>query len=303
MPNLKFRTKTFYLSAAVTVFLLLLALPISGRPPCDPFPAVTASFPARAGQPGQQAEHFTVVSLNMAEETDPETVLGTLGKIDPIGGADVFLLQEVMYSEGAPHTIAVSMARELGYNMVFAPGDEVEPGVMRGNAVMSRFPMSNPKIIPLEAHYLRFKNRCRVALGVTLQTSFGPLRVINLHLDSRINRDQRLRQLRPVLESASSFEGPTIMGGDFNTANVLWIGHVMPLPFLRSQGPAVRKMLQSHGFSTPFENTGRTFSYLPLKLDWIFLKRLQSLDAGVEDIPFSDHRGLWVRVQPEGSVE
>lgn len=300
MPNLKFRTNAFYLSAAVTVFLLLLALPIAGRPPCDPFPAVTASFPARAEQ---QAEHFTVVSLNMAEETDTETVLRSLRKIDPMGGAEVFLLQEVLHSESDPRTIAVSMARELGYSMVFAPGDEVEPGVMRGNAVVSRFPMSNPEIIPMEAHTLRFKNRCRVALGVTLQTSFGPMRVFNLHLDSRINRDQRLRQLRPVLESASSFKGPTIMGGDFNTANVLWIGHVIPLPYLRSQVPAVRKMLQSHGFSTPFENTGRTFSYLPVKLDWIFLKQLQSLDAGVEPIPFSDHRGLWVRVRPEGSVE
>jgi len=300
VPNLKFRTKAFDLSAAVTVFLLLLALPISGRPPCDPFPAVTASFPARAGQ---QAERFTVVSLNMAEETDPETVLGTLGKIDPIGGADVFLLQEVLHSESDPRTIAVSMAQELGYSMAFAPGDEVKSGVRRGLAVISRFPLSNPEIIPLAAHTLRFKNRCRVALGVTLQTSFGPMRVINLHLDSRINRDQRLRQLRPVLESASSFKGPTIVGGDFNTANVLWIGHVIPLPYLRPQGPAVRKMLQSHGFSTPFEKTGRTFSYLPVKLDWIFLKQLQSLDAGVEPVPFSDHRGLWVRVHPEGSVE
>lgn len=300
MPTLRFRTKAFYLAAAAGFFLLWMAFPISGRPPCDPFPAVTASFPAHAEQ---QAEHFTVVSLNMAEETDPETVLGTLGKIDPIGGADVFLLQEVMYSEGAPRTIAVSMAQELGYNMAFAPGDEVEPGVMRGNAVVSRFPMSNPEIIPLAAHARRFKNRCRVALGVTLQTSFGPLRVFSLHLDSRINRDQRLRQLRPVLESASSFEGPTIMGGDFNTANVLWVGHVIPLPYLQSQAKAVRATLQTHGFSTPFERTGRTFSYLPLKLDWIFLKRLQSLDAGVEDIPFSDHRGLWVRVQPEGSAE
>jgi endonuclease/exonuclease/phosphatase (EEP) superfamily protein YafD len=300
VANLKFRTKTFCLLIAAGAFLLWVALPISGRPPCDVFPAVTASFPARAEK---QAEHVTVVSLNMAEATDTETVLGSLRKIDPMGGADVFLLQEVLHAESDSRTIAVSMARELGYSMVFAPGDEVEPGIMRGNAVVSRFPMSNPEIIPLQAHTLRFKNRCRVALGVTLQTSFGPMRVINLHLDSRINRGQRLRQLRPVLESASSFEGPTIIGGDFNTANVLWIGHLIPLPYLRSQEPAVRETLQSHGFSTPFENTGRTFSYLPLKLDWIFLRQLQSLDAGVEPIPFSDHRGLWVRVQPEGSVE
>jgi hypothetical protein len=50
------------------------------------------------------------------------------------------------------------------------------------------------------------------------------------------------------------------------------------------------------GFSTPFAETGATFKYLALKLDWIFSRGLHPVDWGIEKIDFSDHRAIWTRM-------
>ena len=221
-----------------------------------------------------------------------------LSQSDDMRQADVLLLQEVVYSHDIPEGMPVSLARRLGYWLAFAPADRMDQTTVRGLAILSRLPLRDGEIIPLDRQNLGFKQRCRIGLGVTAEGSCGPLRIFNVHFDSRINSEARLRQLRPILQSAAVFNGPRIIGGDFNTANFFWIGHLLPLPYLQFQGQAVREVLQAQGYATPFENTGRTFAYLPLKLDWIFFKDLQTLEAGVATVPFSDHQGLWARVGP-----
>jgi hypothetical protein len=36
---------------------------------------------------------------------------------------------------------------------------------------------------------------------------------------------------------------------------------------------------------------------LPIRLDWLYLKRLEAVDWSVDDVPLSDHRGVWARVK------
>jgi endonuclease/exonuclease/phosphatase family metal-dependent hydrolase len=167
-------------------------------------------------------------------------------------------------------------------------------------AILSRFPLRDPELIPLKRYDLGFKSRCRVALAATVESPLGPVRVVNVHLDSRMNRSERLAQLRPVVERLASFSGPQLIGGDFNTADVFWLGRTIPLPFAQKQSFAVREFMASQGFASPFESTGRTFSYLPLRLDWIFVKGMEPVAVGVEAMPFSDHRGLWLRLDAGG---
>jgi endonuclease/exonuclease/phosphatase family metal-dependent hydrolase len=232
----------------------------------------------------------------MAEETGVETVIRGLESAGPIAQADVYLLQEVLHSGDGDRSLPAQLAKRLRLSAAFAPGDELPGGVARGVAILSRFAIRDPQIQRLKRFDLRFKSRCRVALALTVASPRGPIRVVNVHLDSRINADERLEQLKPIVARLPSGSGPQLIGGDFNTSNVFWVRRWLPLPFVSSQGARVSNYLESEGFSTPFTVTGRTFSYLPLRLDWIFVRELRPLDAGVEPIGFSDHRGLWLKL-------
>ena len=63
----------------------------------------------------------------------------------------------------------------------------------------------------------------------------GEVRIINVHLDTRINADRRVEQLQPVLEAAGQFDGGVVIGGDLNTQNFFWVENVLPIPFFHKQ--------------------------------------------------------------------
>ena len=104
-------------------------------------------------------------------------------------------------------------------------------------------------------------------------------------------------QLIQISVSQQRIAGPLLIAGDFNTANMLWIQSVVPIPFFQSHTRAVRKAMEKIGFTTPFGNTGATFGFPPMKLDWIFLRGLRSLDRGLVELNFTDHNALWVVVE------
>jgi endonuclease/exonuclease/phosphatase (EEP) superfamily protein YafD len=124
---------------------------------------------------------------------------------------------------------------------------------------------------------------------------------VNVHLDTRINSRDRITQLAPLLDDV---HGPQIIGGDFNTMNIRWFRTMWPLPFLQRQVAAGRTLLGGNGFHTPFTSGRPTFRFLglPLRLDWLYLKRLEAIQWNVDTVRFTDHRGIWARVQPENEA-
>jgi hypothetical protein len=80
--------------------------------------------------------------------------------------------------------------------------------------------------------------------------------------------------------------------------DIRWFRTMWPLVYLQRQAAAVGARLASVGFQTPFNGTPPTFRFpfLRFRLDWLFLKRLQPLDWSVDDVPLTDHRGVWARV-------
>jgi endonuclease/exonuclease/phosphatase family metal-dependent hydrolase len=240
------------------------------------------------------ASQLTVVSLNLAEKTAVALIVAEIERVDQIRNADVFLLQEVIRARDDPSPMPDTLARALKLHVEFAGGDEMENGMARGIAILSRYPLSEPETIELNRHRLGFKNRRRVALGVTVNSPLGRVRVFDLHLDNRLNSRHKVEQLTPVLQAASAFDGPRIIGGDFNTGNIFWFGHVMPVPGLQKQSHAVRGLMAEHGYTDPFGRIGSTFDYFSLRLDWIWLKQLSPLATGVAPMGFSDHHAIWV---------
>ena len=243
--------------------------------------------------PGQG---LSVVTLNIARETDIDDILADFRKNAAVGDADVWLLQEVMHPDGGAKSVAHDLAARIG---VYVTSSPAYPGVSGdGLAVLSRYPLSDIHVRRLKTFDLRFRTRSRQALAATVASPFGAVRVYNAHLDTRINAQDRVEQLLPVIEDAAAWTGPRVIGGDFNTSNFRWIRNVMPLPLGHFQGRAVYDAMTQRGFSTPFRNTGATFDHFGFQLDWIYVRDLATRQPAVVKMDFSDHHALVVRVQP-----
>jgi len=246
-----------------------------------------------------------VVSLNLAREERLEKILHDLKQAESLANTDVWLLQEAVERRPSDRTIA-DLATSLKLNYVFVPVDFLDGGnLASGLAILSRYPILDRRVIPLAHHDLKFHIRCRIALQVTIAGPSQPVTFYNVHLDSRITLKQRISQVMPVIEEASFINGPVVVAGDFNTADVRWLWNLLPIPYAEKQSSPLRKIFRERGFTSPLDGMRSTFDApgFPLHLDWIFPRGLDPISAGVETIDFSDHNAAWARLKmPEPST-
>ena len=257
---------TFTLLCATVVRHPSLATPIDSLPP---------------------GSGLSVVTLNMAKETDSARIIRELRNTPPLEHADVLLLQEV-----APHVaeeLAVAFEMQLGQGNGTIPGENEL-------AILARAPLTDVQILRLPQYDLAFHTRHRFAIAATAITSEGPVRVYNAHLDTRLNATDRIAQIAPVLDAAAAEKAPTLIGGDFNSNNFYWIGHVLPLPSLRPQTLGVWDAMTARGFRSTLSPATGTFDYLGMHLDWIWARGVKVGSSNVYPLRFSDHHALCTRV-------
>jgi endonuclease/exonuclease/phosphatase family metal-dependent hydrolase len=254
-------------------------------------PAAQKETPKRAGQGSVSA-----VTLNVAREADAARVVAGIQSVSRLRDADVFLFQEVVHDETQKSNLAQDVARELGYFVCFAPA--ASGAFDQGLGIVSRYPLADTRIQQLKRCDLRFRSRDRFAIAATVRTPRFDLRVWNAHLDTRINAGERVEQLQPVIDEAARYPGPRLIGGDFNTNELYWLGNVVPLPGGRSHGATLRQAMKRNGFETPLDGALNTYPALRRHLDWIFVAEVRTWDTSIEPAPFSDHRAVWVRLGP-----
>lgn len=247
-----------------------------------------------------------LASFNVHYAPEPVKLAEGIRANPALARADVFLLQEIeaYESEGTSRTRWLAEALKLNY--VYAPARATPAGGTHGLAILSRFPIRDVEIIPLKQFDLGRRTRQRIALAATLEVGEADLRVYNLHLDTRINPGDRLKQLSPVVTRARAHPIPrVVIAGDFNTNPFRWLGHVFPFhfPIFRAnQAKAVDKFMAARGFETRFSKSGPTcrkgpFGLLRFRLDSIYTRGLQVRDFGVEwSVKVSDHSPLWIEV-------
>jgi endonuclease/exonuclease/phosphatase family metal-dependent hydrolase len=247
---------------------------------------------------GELVGELTVVSINLAKETDAGRIAAELLEKDILERADVLSLQEVTREEAGPN-VAERLALRLGMNAIVAGAGVASSGEKQDAvALLSRRPMRDPVVIELPRYGLGIRSRCRVALAATVSNGGGGVRVVGLHLDTRVNAESRRLQLAPVVENVAGFKGPVVLAGDFNTNAFWWFQHLVPVPFVGDQPRALYDHLTSLGFQSPFSPGGQpTNDFLWLQLDWVFLRGLEALQWGVEPVGFSDHHAVWVRTR------
>jgi endonuclease/exonuclease/phosphatase family metal-dependent hydrolase len=152
--------------------------------------------------------------------------------------ADILLLNEVdvgMLRTGNRH-VGFDLAHALNQYCVYGVeyfettkgiGDELNlVGENRtgfhGNAILSRFPLQNPRILRLPEcfdHYHFHEKRYggRIALYAEVSLGKQTLGVVTSHLEVRHTPKCRERQLQAILDWVDPLPHPLIIGGDWNT--------------------------------------------------------------------------------------
>ncbi len=153
--------------------------------------------------------------------------------------ADLFFLPETDIGMARSQNINVArkMAKELKFNYFFSPsylnlckgnsaedqcqGDNAE--ALHGNAILSRYPIQNLRIIPLINCKDKMKGKekrlgCQKALVGDVIFPHKTITVVTAHLDAHSSQKQRAFQMETIMSSLKNNPHPILLGGDLNTS-------------------------------------------------------------------------------------
>ncbi|MEN3328550.1 MAG: hypothetical protein V7638_3357 [Acidobacteriota bacterium] len=276
------------------VFLLLLSLLVG----YNDTPLLESGQATTIRKQTSAPTEIKVVTYNIRWRSgdDLQTMIKLLQEDPEIGCASILALQEVdRHKKRTGHNNTVkTLANALGMYYAWAAPpsvkstDEEETGV----AILSIYPLSDVHRIVLP--HPGPGQRRRVALGVTIEMPNGRWRIYSAHAETRIKIGKKLEQYQAVLDDLAEFPAdmPAMVMGDFNT----WEPNV---------GGKVRKLFSNAGWKTPFGDQStfrRKVLFVPveLKLDWVWLRRLEAAAFGVDKkVEVSDHFPLWTNVRLE----
>ena len=233
--------------------------------------------PERSSVSAETAE-LTVMTFNIQEGFsndniwDLEATARTIESYDP----DIVVLQEI--TRGWLVMSSVDQVRWLAdrLDMNYAYSGNSYDGLW-GNAILTRLPiLSTDSVI-----YSSTDNLRRGAVAVEVQTSSGPLRVLDTHLDNpREATEVRLEQIE-VLVTFLGTSTPAIVAGDFNAD---------------PGSPEWQAMIDA-GLVDAAADDATTTSEDARRIDYIFLTpNLTVSSYDVPEIWTSDHRPVIVEL-------
>jgi len=235
--------------------LLVLAACGGPRPATLPSGEAASLRIDEGGEPSAPARaprELRVTSLNLKKpETleELETRYDALAESGLVRDTDVWLLQEIETIEGGRASAAAWLADRIGGQWVYAPTRMTSDGDTHGIAIVSRFPIRDVERDWLPRFRLAWHSRDRAVLAATIETVDGPVRIFNVHLDTKLNFDDRAEQLAPVLVTAATFD-EVVIGGDFNTNGFQWVGRAFPFGF-DAQADRLDALMEEHGYGAP----------------------------------------------------
>ena len=190
------------------------------------------------GKAAPAKTRYRVVAWNIERGTQFDGQLNALRENPLLHDCDVLLLTEADagMARSGNRMVAEELARELGMAQVFAPcyialgkGSGVERDVdganthgLHGNAILSRYPLSSVKLIPLVNGVDKMRHREKrlgrqVAVAARIDFPNLALEAVSVHLDAQSTQRHRLEQMRAIL-AALAADGPVLLGGDWNTS-------------------------------------------------------------------------------------
>jgi endonuclease/exonuclease/phosphatase family metal-dependent hydrolase len=280
-----FRRRYIILAGLLVLLSLPVLLLVSRRPVgdySDPGgPSYEGSY---AIVPAESDDRLRLVSWNLHYGEKLDRAIAALESVEELRDADILLLQEIN-SDGVE-----MLAQYLQYNYIFYPAAfHRQRRQEYGNAILSKWPLSNPKKVVLPnwlPGWLQSRNAARA------MTSIGnrDIAVYSVHLDTTWMIPQWvISQGDFLVNEVDKGRIPVILGGDFNT----WTPGSIE---------ALENGLGRVGLERLTRGTGYTFevSGLKLTLDHIFSVEGLIYQAGVyRQTDASDHYPLWAELSIE----
>jgi endonuclease/exonuclease/phosphatase family metal-dependent hydrolase len=184
---------------------------------------------------------YRAVAWNIERGRHYKGVRDILAEHPEIAKADLFLLTEcdLGMARSQNRHVARQLAQEIGFNYFFAPsylnlskgcGHEAEYDGentlgIHGNAIFSRYPLSNFRTIGLPCGKDKMKgNEKRIGKqrALVADVHFGDktLTAACIHLDSHSSQKRRMDQMSCVLNliDQAKTDHPVLIGGDWNTS-------------------------------------------------------------------------------------
>ena len=202
---------------------------------------------------------------------DLDRVAGCLQDLDLVGLCEV--RGEALWQ---PDDQAAQLGRTLGMAWLFAPASLESHHHQFGNGLLSRLPATFWQRIPL-ARRFHHSHRNMVLVGV--EHRGRTVHVLLTHVTRGDDRD-RSAQLRAAIALFTALAEPAILLGDLNTT---------------ADDPQIRGLLARPGVVDP---VGEVLGpKTPERIDWILVRGLRTVDAGIVDNGASDHPMVWAELE------
>jgi endonuclease/exonuclease/phosphatase family metal-dependent hydrolase len=239
-------------------------------------------------------DSLRVLCWNIQYAIEVDQALQEIRADSNLAAADIILLQE-MDPKGARR-----MAQELGMNHVYAAAS-VSPQShnLFGNAVLSRWPIVEDRVLTLPHETLMTGHR-RIAVSVDIDLAGLPIRAISIHTATMImDQQKRVEQAKAARDSLGGFEGPVVIGGDFNTVSE-YEGTLLRQSMRRLRLRQVR-LPEGPTIANKYKKVPGTEPVL----DHLFYKEFEAGSRGVaRETKASDHYPIWVVLAvPDPAVE
>lgn len=262
---------------------------------------------------GAERNKLNVLVFNMERGIHLEEIKDYLKNNPDIQPLDLIFANELdigCLRSGNKNT-AREIAEFLEFNYVYGLefielANSKDPKGFHGNAIFSRWPLENSKILRLpEKFNWYFDQQTRIggrnAIFATLNMGNRKIGLVCTHLENRTDSDGRRAQMSFILnEAEKNFSNiPIIIGGDFNTNGFKHEDIDKMIHFLQNHPieswlkdiPSYEPLLQdaaNQGYLRAPQTLGYSRrkplldgSYLPLMLDWILVRDLQIVSSNI----------------------
>ena len=226
-------------------------------------------------------DSLRVVSYNIYLSEDIDQAIADLQRNERLAAADIIVLQEM---DGAD---TERIARTLKMNSIYWPSFKWRREKTFGNAVLSRWPISEEYVVALP-HANPIMGFKRLGVGADIRVGQHQVRVVAVHLSTMaVSLENRLEQAVTLIDSLAVVEGPVILAGDFNTVT-------------RTDRTEMTRLMRKSGFRQVRLPQGRTahnfldFTGMELILDHFYYRDLVAVDGGIDrKAEASDHYPIW----------
>lgn len=236
---------------------------------------------AYAADNQEDPAELVVVTYNLRYAEDIAGAIAAWRAANPLPLADIVLLQEM-----DPPGVEL-LARELDYNYVYYPASIAEDGDDFGNAILARWPISDPHKLILPGRH-PITGQMRAATRAVVHVGERDVLVYSTHIEvATATPALRAGQVAAIVKDIPDDAAYVIVGGDFNTVT-------------RRGVDSMAELFAAVGLEHATADLGPTFTRFGLRpsaTDHLFSRGFERVDAGVlGDITASDHFPVWARL-------